>query len=306
MPIVPVREMLCDAARRRYAVGYFECWDLESLLAAADAAREMVSPVLLGFSGIYLPHPERISHDPLEAYAAMGLAVCKDLPVQSNLVFNESAEENWVKEAIRCGFGQVMFTDERLEHEQLVGKVRGIAEFAHRNGTAVEGELASVPGLAGSLQETPDDFRLTDPLAAKQFTETTGIDALAINIGQAHLHGRRKVALDFERLAEIKSAVNIPLVLHGASSINRSDLRKAVRLGVSKVNVGSSLKQAFFGGMRRAIQDVGEAYNPYEVIGSGLSQDILMAGRLAMKLVVKEYIELIGSAGKAKPTRREN
>lgn len=299
MPIVPVREMLRDAGERLYAVGYFECWDLESLMAAADAAREKRSPVLLGFSGIYLAHPERVRDDPLEVYAALGLAVCRSLPVPANLVFNECPDEDWVKAAIRAGFGQVMYTDDRLDYETLTRKVKGFVLDAHQSGILVEGEISPVPGLAGRLQTRPQDFRLTAPQAAQEFVEATGIDALAVNIGQAHLHGRQQVVLDFERLDEIREAVDIPLVLHGASSIGNHELKCAVHRGITKVNVGSRLKQAFYGAIETGLMAVDETRNPYEVIGSGLEQDILVRGRLAMTLVIEEYMEALGSAGKA-------
>jgi ketose-bisphosphate aldolase len=299
MAIQPLKEMLSQAARRGYAVGYFECWDLESLLAVSDAAQEMNSPVLVGFSGIYLPHPERIGRGALEIYAAMGLAVCRTMKTPANLVFNESPDEGWVMQAIHCGFGQVMYTDDRLEPAALVEKVREISEFAHQHGVAVEGELAAVPGLAGGLEEVPRDLRLTDPQEARHFVEITGIDALAVNIGQAHLHGRQTVSLDFGRLAEIKKAVAVPLVLHGASSIGLADLRCAVEMGIAKVNVGSRLKQAYIEAMRVKLLAVEANHNPYEVIGSGLEQDVLLAGRLAMKQIVAEYMDVFGSAGKA-------
>jgi fructose/tagatose bisphosphate aldolase len=92
--------MLADAERNGYSIGYFESWSLDSLLAIADAAEATRSPILLGFSGIYLPHPERVVSDPLGAYAAMGLEVCRSLSVPSNLVFNESPNEDWVRLAI--------------------------------------------------------------------------------------------------------------------------------------------------------------------------------------------------------------
>jgi ketose-bisphosphate aldolase len=299
MPIVPVREMLRDAEERGYAVGYFECWDLESLLAVGDAAREMRSPALLGFSGIYLPHQERARRDPLEVYAALGLSVCRATPVPVNLVFNESPDERWVIEAIHCGFGQVMLTDDRLDGEMLTKKVKEIVQEAHRRGVLVEAELNPVPGLAGGMQQKPEDLRLTDPGEAKRFVEATGIDLLAINIGQAHLHGRQEVSLDFERLDGIRKVVDIPLVLHGASSIGKDELSCAVGKGIRKVNVGSRLKQAFYHAIQASIVADDETHNPYEVIGSGLEQDILVQGRLAMTRVVREYMEALGSAGKA-------
>jgi fructose/tagatose bisphosphate aldolase len=93
--------------------------------------------------------------------------------------------------------------------------------------------------------------------------------------------------------------VQVPLVLHGATSIDRDDLRAAIALGIRKVNVGSALKQAFFDAVRRACLRQDDPYNPYEVIGSGLEADILVQGRLAMQDVVEAYLRLFGSAGKA-------
>src|SRR5438128_1195123 len=102
MSIATFQDMLADAARRRYAVGYFECWNLESMLAVAAAAEEMRSPVILGYSGIYLPHPRRQVHDPLPTLAAMGLETCRRLDVPACLLFNESPAFNWVLNAVEC------------------------------------------------------------------------------------------------------------------------------------------------------------------------------------------------------------
>ena len=90
MPLVPFPDLLADARRRGYAVGYFESWSLESFLAVADAAEARRAPVILGFSGIYLPHPERHAKDPLAPYASMALAVCRSASVPASLLFNES------------------------------------------------------------------------------------------------------------------------------------------------------------------------------------------------------------------------
>jgi fructose/tagatose bisphosphate aldolase len=127
----------------------------------------------------------------------------------------------------------------------------------------------------------------------------TGVDALAVNVGQAHLHGREKVKLDLERLSAIKAAVDVPLVLHGATSLSREDLRESVRRGVRKVNVGSVLKRTFFETLRGAGGRAGDAYNPYEVLGSGLTPDVLEAAREALQAVVEDYMGILGSAGKA-------
>jgi ketose-bisphosphate aldolase len=271
MALVSFNELMTAAERGQYAVGYFESWNLESLLAVADAAEAVRSPVILGFSGIFLSHAERSVEDPLGVYATMGLDICRRLTVPACLLFNESPHFERVLEAMELGFGAVMFTDERLSFEEQVARVRQVVAEAHRADIAVEGEVTALAGVAGKLAALPDDLRLTDLTLARAFVEQTGVDALAVNVGQAHLHGRQAIQLNFERLVALKEAVRVPLVLHGATSVQRADLVEAVRLGVRKINVGSILKRTYFESMRQACASVRETYNPYEVIGSGLS-----------------------------------
>jgi fructose/tagatose bisphosphate aldolase len=299
MTLKAFKELMADAESGGYAVGYFESWDLESLLAVADAAEAAHSPVLLGFSGIYLPHPERVRRDPLAAYAALGLEVCRGLPVPAALLFNESPHIDRVMEAIDLDFGLVMFSDEHLPLDEQTACVRQVVEAAHRRGVAVEGEAAALPGVGGGLDAAPADTHLTGVQAACSFIEQTSVDAFAVNIGQMHFHGRREVRLDLDRLRALRAALSVPLVLHGASSVQRGDLATAIRLGVRKINVGSVLKQAYFEALRDACAMVEARYNPYEVIGSGLSQDVLMAGRVALQRRVEDLMRLFGSAGRA-------
>ena len=298
MPIVHLREILEEAAGGQYAVGYFEGWNYDSLLAVADAAEAVRSPVLLGFSGIYLPHPMRIVQDRLDTLAALGLEVCKNLSVPTNLVFNESPHLDWVLEAIDLGFGMVMFSDERLSVEEQIVKVREIVEIAHQRGVAVEGEALSLPGVAGELASPPHDLRLTDIGLACEFIERTKVDAFAVNIGQAHLHGRQEMRLDIDLLARLNYRIKVPLVLHGSSSVRRSDLSRAVELGIRKINVGSRLKQVYFEGIRDACRAINKVYNPYDVVGSGLEGDVLVAGRIALQKTVQDLMELFGSTQK--------
>jgi ketose-bisphosphate aldolase len=299
MSLVSFHELMTGAERGRYAVGYFESWNLESLQAVADAAEAARSPVLLGFSGIYLLHPERQRREHLGDYAALGLETCRRLAVPACLVFNESPHFEGVLQAVELGFGLVMFTDERLGFEEQAEQVRRVVERAHRASVAVEGEPAALPGVAGELDRAPEDLRLSDPETAGDFVERTGVDALAVNIGQAHLHGRRRVPLNLERLEELRRAVPVPLVLHGASSIAREDLARAIGLGIRKINVGSVLKLTCFEALRRACNRVRGGYNPYEVMGSGLPADVLTAARLALQETVEDLLGLFGSAGKA-------
>ena len=299
MPLVPFSRLMADAERGDYAVGYFESWNLESLQAVADAAEASRSPVILGFSGIYLPHPARLAKDSLADYHALGAAVCQRLPVPACLLFNESPDFAWVQESIRLGFGLVMFADEAMEMPRLVECTRRTVELAHAAGVAVEGEVDSLPGIGGDLLAAPAARHLTDPAAAADFQRATGVDALAVNVGQAHIHGRGEVKLDMERLSAIRRAAGVPLVLHGASSLARRDIGEAITRGVRKFNVGSALKRACFEAIRAGCGGVGPAYNPYEVMGSGLRGDVMMSARLAVQKVAQDFMELFRSAGRA-------
>ena len=299
MPLVNFRDLMAAAEAGDYVVGYFESWDLVSLLAVADAAELARSPVLLGFSGLYLSHRDRLLKDPLSTYAAMGLAICSQLPVPATLVFNESPDEAAVLEAAGLGFGLVMYSDERLDAKTQQIRVKFVAEKAHRLGAAVEGETAALPGVGGMLAEPLTEAPLTDVEAALDFVSETGVDALAVNLGQMHLHGRQELSLDLNLLRELRRVLSVPLVLHGATSVRRKDLRAAAKAGVRKINVGSLLKKQYFETLREACNEVGETYNPYKVMGSGLDGDVLVTARLALRDVVVDLMNLFGSAGKA-------
>ncbi len=298
MPLATFAELMTDAEQGGYAVGYFESWNLESLLAVCDAAEATRSPVLLGFSGIYLPHPGRVRHDPLILYAKLGLEAIRGLSVPACLVFNESPDIKWVLEAVTHKFGLVMFSDETLNYESQVEQVRQVVEIAHESGLAVEGEAESLPGVGGELSIIPDDLHLTEPDQARDFVKRTGVDAFAVNVGQAHLHGRRRVRLNFARLAELKLALNVPLVLHGASSVDPADIQEAIHLGIRKINVGSALKRAYFDAVRQAAAQAVDDYNPYDVVGSGLASDVLTAGRIAVQKTVEDLMRVFGSERK--------
>jgi len=287
---------MSEAERGQYAVGYFESWNLESLQAVADAAETTQSPVILGFSGAYLSNPARMVKEHLSLYAALGIEACRRLSVPACLLLNESPRLDWVLEAINLGFGLVMFTDEDLNFDEQLARICQVVEKAHRVSVAVEGELAPLPGMDGGLLMVPDDLHLTDAAQARAFVERTGVDALAVNVGQAHLHGRSEVRLNLSKLVELKEAVPVPLVLHGASSVRRADLKEATRLGVRKINVGSVLKQSYFEAMRRACMKIDDDYNPYDVVGSGLDSDVLAVGRVALQKTVEDLMHLFGSA----------
>jgi ketose-bisphosphate aldolase len=298
MPLVPFAQLMADAERGGYAVGYFESWNLESLQGVLDAAEETASPVIVGFSGVNLPDPRRSPGERLELYAALGKAACASTRVPAVLLFNESPYLPWVRHALDLGFNLVMFADEQLGAEELAERVRQAVALACGR-AAVEAEMAALPGVASGLDQAPERMELTDPDAAAAFVDRTGVDALAVALGNVHLHGRSKVGLDLERLRAIRQRVRVPLVLHGATSVADEAVRAAVRGGIRKINVGSALRSAFYRAVRERVTATGDEFNPYEVLGSGLEGDVLRAGRRAVCELVMEKMKLFGSAGRA-------
>ena len=299
MSMVSFQELMEQARSGGYAVGYFESWNLESILAVADAALAVRSPVMLGFSGISVPCTEPGGSKRLRPYAALGEEVCRQLSVPACFVFNESPHMDWVKEAIDLHFGLVMYSDPDVSFDDQPEKIRQVVRAAHQSSVAVEAEPQALPGVHRELSDVPEDLHLTDPDGAQAFVEFTGIDSLAVNVGQAHVHGRRDVRLDLSRLDSLRRVVSVPLALHGGTSISPADVKEAIKMGVRKINVGSILKRSYFDGLRSASAKVDTDYNPYEVVGSGLAKDVLAAGRAALMSTVQRFMSLYGSAGKA-------
>ena len=297
MPLAPLQELLAEAERSGYAVGYFECWNLESLQGVIDAAEMVSAPVIVGFSGVNLPDPRRQAGERLELYAALGRAACETARVPAALLFNESPHLDWIGRAIELGFNAVMFADERMGLDDLPEQVRRTVALAAGR-AAVEAEMAALPGVASGLDEIPSAMELTDPEAAARFVADTGVDALAVSVGNLHLHGRRQVELDIDRLQAIRRRVQVPLVLHGATSVADSSIRRAIEAGIRKINVSSALRSAFFRAVKEHIATSEEKFNPYEVLGSGLPADVLLAGRIAVRHLVCAKMQLFGSAGR--------
>ena len=299
MPLVDFKELMTDAEKKRYAVGYFESWNLESLLAAYDAAEKLRSPIILGFNGIFLTHHDRVIKDPLKLYASLADEACRQIKVPACSIFNESPKLDEVLDAIDMGYKMVMFTDEKLSFEKQVEKVSIVVKKAHKKNVAVEGELASLPGIGSELTELPDDLKFTTPESAINFINQTNVDSLAINIGQAHMHGKREIHLKLDALVEIKKKVKIPLVLHGGSYINPDDIKNAIEIGIRKINVGSILKKVYFQKIKETVENLSLSSNPYDIVGSGFKNDIHTKARLAVQAVIENFMIQYGSNNKA-------
>jgi ketose-bisphosphate aldolase len=296
MPLEAIGPMMQRAASGGYAVGYFESWNLESLQGVVDAAEQTGSPIILGFNGAFLCG-ERAAPERLAFYAAMGRAAAESSSVPCGLIFNECPRDDWVKQAIGAGFNLVMLADPAAPYADYVARVADIRRLAHARGVAVEGELGELPCGAAAHGGTPEGGAATDPAAAAEFVAATDVDLLAVSVGNVHIQTRGEIGLDLGLLEKIQQRVPVPLVLHGGTGIAPESLKAAIALGVAKVNFGTYLKQRYLKAVRAALSH--DATDPHRLLGMGGSEDVLVAGRLAVRDAVLERIDLLGCRGKA-------
>ena len=161
---------------------------------------------------------------------------------------------------------------------------------------AVEGEIGELPCAASGRVEGAGQF--TDPALAERFVRETGVDLLAVSVGNVHIRTSGEQDLDLDRLAAIRGRVEVPLVLHGGTGIMAQSLKEAIRLGVAKVNYGTYLKQRYLKTVRAGLSH--DASNPHETLGLGGPQDVMVAGRLAVRDAVLERIDTLGCCGRAR------
>lgn len=295
MALYPIAQLIERARAEKYALGYFESWNLDSLQGVIDAAEASRSPIIIGFNGDFLSRPERRFQERLEMYAALGKAAAASATVPCGFIFNECPRDDWVRRACDTGFNLVMPADPKAEASAYAERVKNIVAYAHPRGVAVEAELGELPcGATGHVQSAA---AMTDPEAARAFVQHTGVDLLAVSVGNIHIMIKGERSLDLGRLEAIVTKVDIPLVLHGGSGIAASSLQRAIALGVAKVNYGTYLKQRYLAVLRKSLQQTPS--DPHALLGIGGDLDLMAAGRAAVRDAVNERIALLGCCGKA-------
>lgn len=283
--LVSFKSILQNARKGRYAVGAFNCLSLEHVIGAIQAAEELKSPIILQLAEVQFPCA------PMELMAPVYLEAAKraSVPVAVHLDHGQSLE-TCVK-AIQLGFNSVMFDGAELSFEENVRQTAEIVRIAHAAGVDVEAELGRVGdtgfGGEGTGEATPDVF--TDVDESAEFIRLTGVEALAIAIG--NLHGRYVATpkLNIERLKEIASRNELPLVLHGGSGTSEEDFKSCIHNGICKINVATALQMAVIDAMRKYLSE-------NESAGYIDTKSVIVE---ATKESVKQHILLFESNGKA-------
>ena len=275
--LMNMKELLKVADEKRFAVPAFNIGSDQLLKAVMQKVKEMKSPVILEMS------PDEFNFVENSLIQAMIYEASKtDVPVVIHLDHGDKFET--VVRAIQAGFTSVMIDASKLPYEENVAVTQKVCEVAHLANVSVESELGTI-GTTGIIY--------TDPDQAKDFVEKTGIDTLAVAIGTAHgiYPSDMKPELRLDILQTLKDTLDIPLVLHGGSSNKDEEIAKAVKIGISKINISSDIKVAFYEKCREVLNAHPEYREPLEIYPEPIE---------ACKAVIGDKINLFDSADKVK------
>ncbi|HLH65256.1 MAG TPA: class II fructose-bisphosphate aldolase [Solirubrobacteraceae bacterium] len=294
--LTPLVQLLSDARSNGYAVGYFEAFDLYSLEAIIDAAEEAGAPVITGVGGLSCD-PAWLGARGMPAFGASGAALAARAAVPVSLLFNEAPDLGQAIRALGAGYNAVMLVAGGRDDDGAE-QVRALCQIAHDAQVAVEGEIGRLAEMRdGTVDER--EARLTSVARAREFVAATGVDCLGVSVGNVHfVTGGYRPRIDFERIAELASAVDVPLALHGGSGLSDDQLRRAVAAGIAKVNFATRLKQVFGQELRAALAQ--RDGDPNALFGSHLDGDVLAAAARALKAQVAGLIDVLGGSGRAR------
>ncbi|SFM05991.1 class II fructose-bisphosphate aldolase [Pelosinus propionicus] len=284
--LVNTSQMLAMAKKYKYGIAQANAWDLQSLRAIIRASQNCTCPIIVGLAEIHFKY---ISPEELAQLASL-YASKMQTPLALHLDHGMSYET--IVKAIRSGFTSVMIDASGLPYEENVKITSEIVKLGHACNVTVEAELGHV-GIGLEYNDSNADF-FTNPKQAKDFVDRTGIDSLAVAIGTAHGEYNGIPRLDFDRLIEIAKMVDVPLVLHGGSGTGDDLLYKAVKSGISKVNICTDL-------MNKAASEVQKQQKNLNYADLGI------IGEEAIIQCLEHYFEIfecVGRAGDVQYVRR--
>jgi len=288
--LVHLKQILKKAIKENYALGCFNTHNLEITLGILKAAQSKASPIVVGISARSIRYA---GLKPLAHIVQTGAKnVVPTIPVVLHLDHGETLHS--AVECIKAGFSSIMIDASELPFDENIVLTKSVVEYAHKYGVLVQGEIGRVPKTIEEIKRfknNPEEF-MTDPEEAVEFVKKTGVDTLAIGIG--NIHGVYKmehpVKLDFARLKKIANKIKIPLVLHGASGLEKGEIKKAISLGIKIINIHTEVNLAFSKALRKTLIEQKKEIDP---------RKILLPTIEAVKRLVEKKIEIFGSLGKA-------
>lgn len=273
-------ELLHAATTGGYAIGAFNVYNLEGVRAVVSAAEAHRSPVILQL------HPGALQHGG-QALVALCLTAAQTATVPVTVHLDHSTASEAIQGALEAGVTSVMADGSHLPYHENVVFTHTVVVMAHRRQAVVEAELGRLTGTEDGLTVPEYEALFTEPAQAADFIEQTGVDALAVCIGNVHGRYRQAPRLDFDRLAALQRLVPVPLVLHGASGLPAAMVRQAITLGVRKFNVNTEVREAYVEALRGCLQ----------VAESPDLLDLMRQAEAAMQAVIAAKLQLFGSVG---------
>lgn len=281
MPLVNMSSLLKNAREGGYAVGSFSVANMEMVLGVLKAVEQTKSPAIIQIAEV------RLNHSPLEIIGPLMVAAAKNSSVPIAVHFDHGKTAGKIKQALDIGFTSVMFDGSHLPFEENVRITAETKQLAAEYGADCEGEI----GCVGGSEDGSEDIAIncTSPVQALEFYEKTGVDALAVAIGNAHGNYKQAPMLRFDILEETASLVKVPLVLHGGTGILPEDFRKCISLGINKINIAT----ATFDSVEQSVR---YAYENSDIKGYYDLQSAEVEGAYINAL---KHIEIFGCANKA-------
>ena len=282
---VSMKNMLDDANANNYAVMAINCFNIETVRAVVQAATMEDAPIIVNIFQDHL-----LTHCDSELIAPIVKTIAERTNVSVALNFDHGQEKEYLIKAIDDGFSSVMVDASRFNLENNIKMTKEIADYAHKHGASVEGEIGCLGASEGG--EFTQDTMYTDPEQAKIFFDRTNIDALAISIGTSHGNYPQGMVpeFDIERLKEIKRLTKAPLVLHGGSGSGEKNIINSVKNGINKINVGCDFMNANRDAAAKHLRENPDI-NYFDLIHSTEKESVEL---------VRYYIGLSGSKGKNK------
>lgn len=276
MKNITLKELLKKADQGGYAIPSFNYSDIWDFLAIIEAAEEEGAPVMIA------SNPLVVTDIGVELCGALGKAAMEKAKIPLIHHLDHSFNVEMCKAAIDNDYPSVMIDASKYTLEENIGMVKDVVAYALPKGVHVEAELGKIKGKGIEGDFLGGDF-LINVEEAVTLVRETGVDSLAVGIGTAHGFYEGKPEINFKRLAEVNNAVNIPLVLHGGSGIPEEDIRKAIKNGINKVNVGTLIHTTYMNSLREELNK--RASNPYTL-------DVIKPVKEKIKEAVKMWIRI--------------
>lgn len=279
--LVNMRELLEDAEKGNYAVGSFSVANMEMVLGVLKAAEELNAPVILQIAEV------RLKQSPLEIIGPLMVAAAENASTPVAVHFDHGKTIEKITEALDIGFTSVMFDGSHLPLEENIEMTKKVISTAEEYDAAVEAEI----GCVGGSEDGSEDIAIncTKPDDAVRFEKETGVDALAIAIGNAHGNYKSTPKLRFDILKQVDDMTDTPLVLHGGTGISPEDFVKCSKTGIKKINIATATFDSVENNVREAYKNgnIQGYYNLHEAEIEGAYKN------------AKRHILIFGSDNKA-------